>query len=107
MLTKAQKEQWLIDLRSGNFKQGFGYLKNINEEYCCLGVLIDRFNFDASIVSNNYCFYFPNGLDSRTTIPNSILLDETKLKLVRMNDDEMQSFADIADWIELNVTTSD
>lgn len=39
------KTLWLTALRSGEYKQGKGYLEKINSEgvreYCCLGVLCD------------------------------------------------------------------
>jgi hypothetical protein len=40
------KEKWLAALRSGEYKQGKGYLKEIDgatgeARYCCLGVLCD------------------------------------------------------------------
>ena len=34
------KERWLIALRSGNYQQGKGQLKD-GDRYCCLGVLCD------------------------------------------------------------------
>lgn len=33
------KKKWLAMLRSGDFKQGKGVLRNGKDEYCCLGVL--------------------------------------------------------------------
>ena len=33
------KHKWIDALRSGKYKQGKYYLKTINDEYCCLGVL--------------------------------------------------------------------
>ncbi len=35
------KTKWLKALRSRKFKQGHTFLKNHNNEYCCLGVLCD------------------------------------------------------------------
>jgi hypothetical protein len=36
------KALWLTDLRSGEFTQGKGMLRNTEDEYCCLGVLCER-----------------------------------------------------------------
>lgn len=36
-IAKARKEQWLAALRSGNFRQAKGYLRQ-DDNYCCLGV---------------------------------------------------------------------
>ncbi len=35
------KAKWLVALRSGEFKQGTGRLRNDKGEYCCLGVLCE------------------------------------------------------------------
>ena len=40
MLNPVAKK-WVEALRSGKYKQGFGQLKNRQNEYCCLGVLCD------------------------------------------------------------------
>lgn len=37
------KAEWLDALRSGNYKQGKGYLKDNKDEFCCLGVLCDLY----------------------------------------------------------------
>ncbi len=35
------KQKWLDALRSGKYKQGEGQLRNVQDEFCCLGVLAD------------------------------------------------------------------
>ena len=35
------KDKWINALRSGEYKQGTGALKNSNDAFCCLGVLCD------------------------------------------------------------------
>jgi hypothetical protein len=35
------KNKWTKALRSGKYKQGTGYLRSADKEYCCLGVLCD------------------------------------------------------------------
>lgn len=35
------KQLWLDALRSGDYKQGTGQLRDYNDNYCCLGVLCD------------------------------------------------------------------
>lgn len=37
------KAKWLAALRSGEYKQGRGYLQNGKGEFCCLGVLCDLY----------------------------------------------------------------
>lgn len=34
-------DKWLLALESGDYKQGTGYLRTKNNEFCCLGVLCD------------------------------------------------------------------
>lgn len=49
MLTLAEKNAWLAALRSGEFKQGSGYLKverSYGTYYCCLGVLCEILRVD-------------------------------------------------------------
>lgn len=43
-LKPEYKERWLKALRSGDYSQGKGYLKTIDNRYCCLGVLCDIFS---------------------------------------------------------------
>lgn len=35
-------EDWVAALRSGEYKQGRARLQNVDNEFCCLGVLVDR-----------------------------------------------------------------
>jgi hypothetical protein len=35
------KDKWTAALRSGEYKQGRGKLRNFDNTYCCLGVLCD------------------------------------------------------------------
>jgi hypothetical protein len=41
MMNPEIKAMWVSALRSGNYKQGHGSLRNTDNEYCCLGVLCD------------------------------------------------------------------
>jgi len=36
------KSKWLDALRSGQYRQGQGKLRNEGNEFCCLGVLLDK-----------------------------------------------------------------
>lgn len=38
-MKKEWADKWVKALRSGEFKQGIGALKDKNNNYCCLGVL--------------------------------------------------------------------
>lgn len=41
LLDKETKEKWLTALRSGEFKKGRIYLRDKEDNYCCLGVLCE------------------------------------------------------------------
>lgn len=50
------KELWLTDLRSGEFIQGDGQLRTLDDKNCCLGVLCERYRRetgDGQWVLNN------------------------------------------------------
>lgn len=40
-MRNVTKEEWVTALRSGEYRQGKGFLRNSDDEYCCLGVLCD------------------------------------------------------------------
>lgn len=41
MLDPELKKNWIMALRSGEFRQGIGKFKNFRGDYCCLGVLCE------------------------------------------------------------------
>lgn len=43
------KIKWIEALRSGEYKQGIGMLKNNRGSYCCLGVLCDLYQKETGI----------------------------------------------------------
>lgn len=115
------KQQWVDALRSGEYKQGKGYLKQIvNGEttFCCVGVLVDiavksgldsstviRFDEDASIL--------PEAVGTWADLDQDIVLgkvtgvtadqyEERKLSLYYQNDTDNKTFSEIADYIEEN-----
>lgn len=47
-MNKEIKEKWLKALRSGDYKQGIGQLKNDKDEFCCLGVLCDIYSKETN-----------------------------------------------------------
>lgn len=88
-MNQEVKKAWVAALRSGDYKQTWKMLRrdqHIASEisYCCLGVL-------------NYCI--PGGHDayySRT-------VTKCLSTLVRMNDVELRTFSEIANYIEENL----
>lgn len=88
------KAKWIAALRSGEFKQTRGYLKD-DAGYCCLGVLCKVQGADFSkLVLKDISL---RGFDGGTTL-------EDRRRLADMNDGRdghsEHSFAQIADFIE-------
>lgn len=87
------KAKWIEALRSGEYEQGTGYLEK-DGCYCCLGVL-------CAIQDEQWKEEFDNGLYTET-LPdrlNNGLTAADRGELAKRNDDR-ESFADIADYIE-------
>lgn len=84
------KVKWLAALRSGEYAQC--RMKLLTEEgYCCLGVAARVAGYEMNLVSG-YAALMDFGLTPTSIRP-----------LVRKNDTEMLSFAQIADWVEGNL----
>lgn len=98
------KAKWLEALRSGRYEQGTGRLRSIVDKYCCLGVLEDVVNpegwskvFGSWAASDNQIFI------SDSTSEQAGLTEELEDRLMKMNDINGCTFAEIADWIETNL----
>lgn len=66
------KAQWLTALRSGDYRQGQGYLRQ-GDQYCCLGVLCDLYGKAVGPEWEELLEDYPNQvqymLDNDTTLP--------------------------------------
>lgn len=113
------KAEWLAALRSGNYRQGRGYLRrNLgdgNEGFCCLGIVCDLYakanpeEGKWEISSGRHGSMFYAGADNAATdLPNEVQdwaklrSDSVRSYLARQNDGGY-SFLDIANWIEENL----
>jgi hypothetical protein len=100
------KEKWVEALRSGNYEQGEGTLKNISDdgyEYCCLGVLCEihpDVEFRGTVAAihkptkDEYDIFLPSMFRNALNIS----CDDEK-ELANLNDGGY-SFDTIAGWIE-------
>lgn len=70
--TKFDPKRWLKDLRSGNFKQTDGFLKDVSGGYCCLGVACTQFGEIAKADEN---YFFPADLDMIQRLSNEAFLN--------------------------------
>lgn len=106
-MNKEAKEKWIEALRSGKYTQGKNCLKNIDNTYCCLGVLVKVFEdhyglkFDQKINCSHNAMVF--GSQCSIAAPPEIVIDWIKLEpkhqnlLMNLNDKHGCSFAGIAD----------
>ncbi|GAA1701196.1 hypothetical protein [Fodinicola feengrottensis] len=120
-MKRAVKEQWLRDLRSGDFKQGRSALRRA-DAYCCLGVLGDQL-VRQGLAAWETCTMVNSGepfvvLSTTDGFNDAILGDDAKEtlgwptsvyqdQLTALNDgtptDASSSFPEIADWIDVYI----
>jgi hypothetical protein len=95
------RDKWVRALRSKDFQQGSGRLKDDNyKAYCCLGVLrsvvLGHDNWKGDVP-------YPAGRSPKVYQGMSI---RDQKSLASMNDGG-ESFLTIADWIEQNIPVED
>jgi hypothetical protein len=83
------KVKWVEALRSGKYTQGHTTFKS-SEGYCCLGVLCVVAGHPEFIAPDNY----------RELRKVAGLKDNDTNHLWKMNDVELKTFPEIADYIE-------
>jgi hypothetical protein len=105
IFTEEVKAKWIDALRSGKYEQGRGQLRSKDDEYCCLGVLLDILSPDAWVLNTEHGCY--QSLDDRISVLPNYIENEIgrQGELIDMNDGG-KSFTEIADWIQENVTCS-
>lgn len=111
------KAKWVEALRGGDYDQAQTALRRGNS-FCCLGVLCDvaklgdwlkiEADEDGDIDDDGYLCEFSPSVRDDSLLPHEILrkigFDEDKQETCwKMNDEQNQSFAAIADWIEKNL----
>jgi hypothetical protein len=102
-MSPKRKKAWLEALRSGDYKQGAGKLREQDNGFCCLGVLCDitdntkwkRSEFGEYLYGSADSYGFP----SDAFIKRIGLGKEFSRYLARMNDNK-RNFKQIADEIE-------
>lgn len=105
-LPKQEKQNWLKALRSGDYKQGKGMLKdeyslNVGVEYCCIGVYGECNNIP---ITKDGLRFVGDNLEGfiYETMEKLIGQDQTST-LIAMNDYGDKTFLEIADYIETNL----
>ena len=97
-MNKEIKTKWLAALRSGKYEQGFGALKTPSG-HCCLGVLCDVIDPTAWKRNCHRGRVQTPGEYVRSLLPSSFNFDI----LVEMNDENHDSFENIANYIDKNL----
>jgi hypothetical protein len=97
------KQEWVTGLRSGQYTQTKGTLKN-EDGYCCLGVLCDivkdRMKLTWTDIKNLNNHYLPSEIVQFCELEDhnpSIVAEENTLAVL---NDEGMSFLEIAELIE-------
>jgi hypothetical protein len=109
MLDPEFKKKWVAALRSGEYEQGVGKLRSLDNKFCCLGVACDL--VDPTQWSKMYELdYYYWGRYEWETLPNAVRSVISRYGqsintsgLIHRNDISLWSFAQIADWIEENL----
>lgn len=112
--------KWVDALRSGEYRQGDGGLRDENDKFCCLGVLCDlaekeKVIEEPSLSCSNY-YYAYGDEDNDVTLPYEVRswsgledCDPTLIDPTHENDegysaaalnDDGKTFAELADLIE-------
>lgn len=115
MITQAEKVAWVAALRSGVYEQAKGTLRNeAGTKFCCLGVYCEvkgfkRFRSESYVDGEGQVFggYLRESLgEFDANADPALARREFQYVVVDMND-EGKTFAEIADFIEANLRTSD
>jgi len=115
------KEKWITALRSGEYKQTSGRLRE-GDCYCCLGVLTDLYDKDIQNDCHEWyerdgCYiYISDGGTVEATLPESVMkwadleecnptvlverMGQPVTDLAYLNDNEALDFNQLADIIE-------
>ncbi len=104
------KAKWVEALRSGEYKQGIGLLRDCDGGFCCLGVLchvIDPTKWteemseslDYEPILEGYSYDKCESM-LPLELAHALELDDYQDILISMNDKQRLPFTDIADYIE-------
>jgi hypothetical protein len=108
-VTQEQFDQWLVDLRSGELKQGKGALCTRDRQdgslaYCCLGVLAEGLG-KLKPTTTTDLFYFDedDNDEGRTGYLPPTYMDASSQSILACKNDVLVPFSEIADYIEKNL----
>lgn len=103
LFDKEMGQKWIAALRSGQYKQGFGHLKN-QDCYCALGVLGVVCGYENYLIGTHltpFVIHSGQKLYDYLTAPLEKITVEGHIMV--MNDIDKKDFYSIADWLEQNL----
>lgn len=93
------KHSWIEALRSEKYEQGRNRLKDDSNKFCCLGVLCEVVGSDISRAYQQRMSDVPIN-NSNNPFDNVFMSMGLQRTLVDMNDSDLKSFEEIADYLE-------
>lgn len=106
-MDKTIKAKWIATLRSGNYEQGTGRLRDIDNRCCCVGVLCDIIDPAGWKRQDQGYSHRGDGLMSFDVLRKVGIVEEGARKIASMNDgtdyrtsNKKHSFPEIADYID-------
>jgi hypothetical protein len=104
------KAKWVTALRSGQYQQHRGGLRTDSGEVCAFGVLLDQCGQGRWMGSRSGGYYYTrdgvNGLPLPYFMEEELGVDYAGAEvaaLIEMNDKGLESFEEIAAYIEANL----
>lgn len=104
------RNAWIAALRSGKYKQGKHVLRNLQDEYCCLGVKRDlegakweKYTLDNFYEDNNNtgCYSGPEPLGTNGNLSVTVIFNGDYVKCLTALNDCNATFDEIASVIEI------
>lgn len=101
------KQAWIAELKSGNYTQGRGRLKDCTGAYCCLGVFVEVIQRDfPELAAPHAIDYEREGYDNlhidglAASLPEKLWkaaqANEDQAVYWHMNDTDQKTFSEIA-----------
>jgi hypothetical protein len=103
MMNRELKQKWINALRSGSYIQGRNRLRNLDNSFCCLGVLCDIVDNSKWERGKYQYIYSYHAYHSSYHMLRKLMTLSHQIELINLNDKEKADFNQIADWIERNL----
>ena len=105
-MDKKIAKRWVKALRSGEYRQGIGQLRDRNDQFCCMGVLCNIHAYDHPKIAARQItregYMGVNGMPPSQVRDWASMRGNSLETLAELNDTSKWSFKKIADYIEAN-----